>query len=1074
MDARGALQPVVAGPQKRRALLAILLLRAGQLVSADVLIGELWSGHPPRTASHVLQTYVSELRKALDSCVDGSGALVVTKPPGYVLDVDPDAVDVHRFERLVSDGRRLVGSVPDQASGILGEALELWRGEPLADFRYEPFAQSTIDRLADTHVLAREARAEAEVACGGHVAVLGDLERLFAEHPLRERLAAQLMLALYRCGRQADALAVYRGLRRRLAEELGLEPGRPLQELERAMLRRDPHLDLDGSASQAPLQQIDLPRGTVTFLCTDVVSGSTSALRRSLSDATELRGGAVVDARGDGFLCAFPTASGAVETARAMQAALAGGGVLMRLGLSTGEAELTRDGYVGPEVHRAARICAAAHGGQILLAASTRELVDAPDVRDVGEHLLPGFGLAQRLFQVGSGEHPPLSTLHRPLPRWSPTPFVGRTRDLLDIGALVQRAGVRLVTLTGPGGSGKTRLAQELARRVGDAFADGVRWVDLTALRDADAVPDAIGSAVGGSGAAAGRIGDRRMLLVLDNFEHVITAAVRLAELLGACANLAMVVTSREALNLEAEHRYAVEPLPTADAISLFRHRAAQLGPPAGSDEEVAAICERLDCLPLAIELAAARTPTLVPADLLDRLDRLRLSMRGSRDAPERQRTLRSALDWSHELLTPAQRTLFARLAVFRGGCTLDAAETVCEASVDELCDLVDRSLVTQAGARMVMLDTIREYAAERFATLPDRDDVSDRHARWYADLAVRVREQVEATPGGTRWRGAYAAAHQGLERDMANLVAAIEWELARGDVRAASVALGALVRSGFFVFGQAPLARRLLDAVLGAPGGTVDHDDLAQCLAEAGHLAYVALDLARAEAYADRLLRLGTETGDRLAEINGRDLRAALAIARGDIASAAVEADRVLRISREIDSPHICAAIFNAGYVQLQGGEYERALESFELSLEHGIAPAAGWAHVAYAALALRDVVRAREAALAAVEHARSAQLGGVVLSDVLLAASAAHSTSHPMQSALVLGALDALSLTEGIVHPETYERGLAERTVRSLEAAIGGPALEAARRRGRSLTIDDVVHMLSSPAHDVAAYVP
>ena len=477
----------------------------------------------------------------------------------------------------------------------------------------------------------------------------------------------------------------------------------------------------------------DLPSGTVTFLFTDI-EGSTRLLnslgveryaealaehRRILRDAFAAHGGVEVDTQGDAFFVAFPTAPGALAAADQARDALADGPITVRIGLHTGTPHLTDEGYVGSDVHRAARIAAAGHGGQILVSAATATLVDATSLRDLGLHRLKDLTAAERIYQLGDTEHPPLKTLHQtnlPVPA---TPFLGREAELAELATLIARDDVRLVTLTGPGGTGKTRLALHAAAAAAEAFPGGVWWVALAPLRDPTLVLESAATALGASRDLAEHIGDTRLLLLFDNFEHLTAAAADLAPLLATCPNLTVLVTSREPLHLAGEHEYAVDPLAPNEAVELFLARALAARRDFVANGEVTQICERLDYLPLAIELAAARVKVLSPGALSERLEqRLPLLAGGARDLPERQRTLRATIEWSHELLTPDEQRLFARLAVFRGGCTLEAAETVADADLDILSSLVDKSLVRVRAdsGRFWMLETIREFAAERLS----------------------------------------------------------------------------------------------------------------------------------------------------------------------------------------------------------------------------------------------------------------------------------------------------------------------------------------------------------------------
>ena len=491
-----------------------------------------------------------------------------------------------------------------------------------------------------------------------------------------------------------------------------------------------------------------LPRGTITFLFTDI-EGSTRLLeelgaegyeaalaehRRVLRDAFEKHGGVEVDTQGDAFFVAFPTAPGALGAAAEAQAALA---IPVRMGIHTGTPHVGDEGYVGMDVNRAARIAAAGHGGQVLVSASTRALVDGHELRDLGEQRLKDLSAAERVYQLGNDDFPPLKTLYQTNLPTPATLFLGRERDLAAVAALLQADGHRLVTLTGPGGSGKTRLALQAAGAAADGYPHGVWWVPLAPISDAATVLDAAGRSLGASGQLAATIMDRRLLLLLDNFEHVIEAAPDIGRLLADCPNVDVLVTSRERLQLAGEHVYPVPVLDRPEARALFVERALALKPDFQPDAAVDQLCKSLDDLPLALELAAARTVMLSPEQLLERLGRRLDLLRGGRDADARQQTLRATIEWSSELLEPAEQQLFARLAVFAGGCTLDAAEAICDAEVDTLQSLVDKSLVrVRDGGRFWMLETIREYALEKLEQSGEAGALRRRHLDFFLDLA--------------------------------------------------------------------------------------------------------------------------------------------------------------------------------------------------------------------------------------------------------------------------------------------------------------------------------------------------
>ena len=426
----------------------------------------------------------------------------------------------------------------------------------------------------------------------------------------------------------------------------------------------------------------DLPSGTVTFLVSDV-EGSTRLLhelgpdayaralaehRRIVRAASQAHGGTEVDTQGDAFLVAFPTAGGALAAADAMTASFEGGPILVRIGLHTGVPLVTDEGYVGEVIHVAARVASAAHGGQVLVSGATQDLLVAPaSLIDLGAHRLKDIADPLALYQLGDRSFPPLRTISNTnLPRPASS-FVGRERELAEARARLGE-GARLLTLTGPGGSGKTRLAIELATALVPGRRAGVFWVGLAAIRDPAVVIETISRTLGAKGGLADHVGDRDMVLLLDNLEQVVDVAPDLARLVAGCPNLTLIVTSRELLRVQGEVEYQVPPMAADEAVALFGERS-HLVPSA----EIAALCARLDDLPLAVELAAARTSALTPADILERIgERLDL-LQGGRDSDPRQQTLRATIEWSYELLSAREQVLFQRLGVFAAGFRLEA-----------------------------------------------------------------------------------------------------------------------------------------------------------------------------------------------------------------------------------------------------------------------------------------------------------------------------------------------------------------------------------------------------------------
>jgi predicted ATPase/class 3 adenylate cyclase len=555
----------------------------------------------------------------------------------------------------------------------------------------------------------------------------------------------------------------------------------------------------------------DLPGGTVTLLFTDI-EGSTRLLQRSgdayagllaehrrlLSEAFERYRGYVLDSEGDAFFVAFSSANDAASAAVEAQRALAGhewpgeGEIRVRMGRHTGAPRPVDGRYVGLDVHHAARVMAAGHGGQVLVSESTRALLDERiRLRDLGSHRLKDLSGTQRLFQLDveglPTEFPPLKTLDNRITNL-PTPpnaFIGRTRELADAQALLQRDDVRLLTLIGTGGTGKTRLALQLAADVVDHFKHGVFFVSLAPVRDWELVVPTIARTLGLREQPGETVletlteyvGDRELLLLLDNFEQVLAAAPALAGLLSSAPGLRLLITSRTPLRLRGERAYAVPQLDVPDlrrpavapevadceSVRLFVERAraaaADFDVSDENVEAVAEICVRLDGLPLAIELAAPRVRTLTPPALLRRLDqRLALLTGGAQDVDDRQRTLRGTIEWSYDLLLEKEKTLLAQLGVFVGGCRLEAAEAVCDPDgalgpelLDGLDSLVQKSLLRQRAdsdgePRFWMLETIREFAVELLESSGELSGACARHAAWVADAAEQL--DVESRTG--------------------------------------------------------------------------------------------------------------------------------------------------------------------------------------------------------------------------------------------------------------------------------------------------------------------------------------
>ena len=492
----------------------------------------------------------------------------------------------------------------------------------------------------------------------------------------------------------------------------------------------------------------DLPAGTVTFLFTDV-EGSTRLLddlgsedyaaalaehRRIVREVCAREGGVEVDTQGDAFFVAFPTAPGAIAAARAVVDGLGSGPVRVRIGVHTGTPLLTDEGYVGPDVHRAARIAASGHGDQVLVSSATRALLDGDSLRDLGEHRFKDLAAAERVYQLGDREFPPLRSLYRtnlPVPA---TPFLGRERELGEVVELLARDDVRLLTMTGPGGTGKTRLALQAAAEASGEFPDGVWWVGLAPLRDARLLVTSLAQVLMVEERAdsdlaelvVAQLAGKRALVLVDNVEHLLPeVATEIARLRDA-ASPTILVTSRERLQLQGEHVYPVPTLADDDGIELFLVRARALASGVEPSDAIGELCSRLDNLPLALELAAARTVVFPPEQLLARLSERLDLLKAGRDADPRQQTLRATIEWSYDLLEPAEQRVFRGLSVFAGGCTYDAAEFVCGADPDVIQALLDKSL-------------LRRNEGDATALLDARDDP---RARLGASGLGRVRTQ--------------------------------------------------------------------------------------------------------------------------------------------------------------------------------------------------------------------------------------------------------------------------------------------------------------------------------------------
>jgi predicted ATPase/DNA-binding SARP family transcriptional activator len=751
------------GPRQQRAVLALLLLHAREVVSTDRLTEWLWAAEPPANALTAIQGYVSALRKILGR------ETIETVAGGYRLRADDEQIDARRFERLYLQAQAALAEEDlGRASAHLEEALDVLHCAPLVDFAYEAWAQAEIGRLEELQLSTREAAFDVRLERADHAALVGELEAFRREHPLREGASRRLMLALYRSGRQAEALEVYQEARSTLVEELGVEPGPELQSLYRSILRQD-----DGLAVPEP---IVTPRAT-----------------------------------------------------------------------------------------------------------------------------------------------------NLPAP---PARLIGRGREVDDVAALLGDDAVRLVTLTGPGGIGKTRLALEIAACTALRYRDGVVFVDLSPVSTPDDAIESIRQALDlGPDPAhdsletvTSHLRDRRLLLVLDNLEQVIELAQPLAALLSAAGLVDVLATSREALRIRAERQFRLAELSPEDAVQLFRDRAEAVAPGIvdPDDPRLESLVRELDCLPLALELAASRVDTLAPGAMLERIgERLALLQGGPRDLPERQQALRATLDWSYDLLSAEEQRAFERLGIFRRGCTPDAAAAVAEAPHGIVESLVRKNLVRIDDLdRIGMLETVRAYAIERLEARTETNTTAAEHARWFARLADEGGEELRGPEGG-----AWAAR---LEAEYDNLRSALEW-LAEHD-RAAALRLCDRLWPAWLGQGHLREAKRWFDRLL-TDADDVPLDLLADCLGGAGVIAAESGDLDAARKHLQRGLGYRRELGDERKVALALNNLGQLEEVEGHLDEAmALTAEAVSLLRRLDDVPNLTLTLIGLANVQSARGELASA----------------------------------------------------------------------------------------------------------------------------------------------------
>ena len=830
----------------------------------------------------------------------------------------------------------------------------------------------------------------------------------------------------------------------------------------------------------------ELPGGTVTLLFTDI-EGSTRMLqelgrdayvraltdhRRLLREAFAARGGVEVEMQGDSFFFAFPAARDAVGAAVAGQRALAehewdAEPIRVRIGLHTGE-PIQADGlYAGLDVHRAARVMSAAHGGQILLSQATADLIqeeldDGVELRDLGEHRLKDLSASQRLFQpVVTGlpsEFPPLTTLasaETNLPV-AASPLIGRERELGELVALLAN-GSRAVTITGTGGSGKTRLALQAAAELIGRFPDGVFWAALAPLTDPALVLPTIAQALGVKDDLGRHLAGRTTLLMLDNFEHVLGASGDVSELLAGAPEVRALVTSRAPLRIDGEHEYALEPLGEAAAVTLFQERSRAVGQVVDASATVTEVCRRLDNLPLTIELAAARTRLLTPQALLDRLDRrLPLLTEGRRDAPERQRTLSATIDWSYELLDgPAQR-VFSSLSVFAGSFSLEAAEYVAEADLEALGALANLSLLKRLGDdRLLMLETIREFAQGKSEDASEAARIRRRHVEWYLAVALEL-EQAAGGKAEAEQLGRVAV-------DYANVRAALHACVEDGDTGSLLRFASSLQRY-WCIRGSPQEGLGWLDRALAVSPRAATRE---RCMAldAAEGVARVLQDFPRAGELAREWLGYARELNDLPGIATALGVLAIEAQWEGEIARARSLLEEAVVAAREADDPQATGFVLNElGFVSYMEGDFEQAFARFgeagDISRRRGDDQSAVASTDNMAAMDI-ELGRHGDAALRISEafavsrrlgwgngSATTLELAGVLLADVAEAESAA----------VLFGA--AAALRDELSTP--FDFGFADlyaRAQESIRTSVGEARFAELTQHGRSLSVDEAI---------------
>ncbi len=776
--------------------------------------------------------------------------------------------------------------------------------------------------------------------------------------------------------------------------------------------------------------------------------------RRILREAFGANGGVEVDTQGDAFFVAFPSAPGALRAAADGLEGLTPGPIRVRIGLHTGTPHLTEEGYVGVDVHRAARIAAVGHGGQVLVSASTASLVGTDGLLDLGEHRLKDLSAPERIYQLGDGEFPALKSLYRtnlPVPA---TPFLGREGELAEVLSLLSDEGTRLLTLTGPGGTGKTRLALQAAAEASDSFPDGIWWVPLAPLRDPKLVLETAAQVVGSKNGLAEHIAGKEMLCVFDNFEQVVEAAAELADVLASCPNLEVLVTSRERLRVRGEQTYTVPPLAESDGVALFTARARAVDPSFAESEAVGELCVHLDELPLALELAAARTALFSPKQLVERLSERLDLLKGERDADPRQQTLRATIEWSYDLLSEEEQKLFARLSVFAGGCSYEAAEQVAGADPDTLQSLLDKSLLrkreSELGPRYWMLETIREYATERLEASGAADELRRRHAEHFLALAEVAEPHLPAYR--REWLDGLDAEHDNLRIALDQLETAGETQLA--------LRLGAALSRFWMMRGHLTEGRRRLESALRA-----DEDQTAARARALNGASMLAIGGATATLQAEEALALHRALGDAWGTAHSQ-LVLGSSVASEDMTRAQQLYDESARAFRELGDEHYVLIVTrHLAWACISLGDRERGRVLHEENLRRARALSNERIEaITLGALVMLDVEEGRVddgvVSMLKESHRLHSKVGDPLQTafDVFRFSALLAAQGRVVTATQVYASTDALCEELG-VSLRSWDPVFIDEMLATIHAQLDAAAFDEAWEHGRTLTADEAV---------------